>query len=147
MKITDTVRAHANRSLARLEAPAPEPGRPVTHNFPALGIRVEGSTIRATTLAGLRAGAVLGGLAGAEAVVTGNSGLRLGRAGLAMLNPVVGLAGLLAGSRQAYAITGLADGTAHERKLEGKAMIAQAGREAARFNILAAGVARPYHVM
>jgi hypothetical protein len=68
-------------------------------------------------------------------VVTGDTGLRLGRA--AFHTALAGPAGLLMAKRKAYALVGFADGTMHERKLEGKAAIGQAQREAAEFDMLA----------
>jgi hypothetical protein len=110
-------------------------------NFPALGVRVEDGMVRGTALFGLAADREpIGALAGAEAVVTGDSGLRLGRA--AFHTALAGPVGLLMAKRKAYTLVGFADGTMHERKLEGKAAIGQAQREAAEFNMLARAAVR-----
>src|SRR5260221_12501619 len=97
------------------------------NTFPAPGVRVEDGMIRGTALFGLAADREpIGALAGAEAVVTGDSGLRLGRA--AFHTALAGPAGLLMAKRKADPLGGFPDGTLPQRKLEGKAAIRQAQR-------------------
>lgn len=140
MSIRSRIRSAADRQLNELENPD-RSSAVVKKNFPALGVRVEDGMVRGTALFGLAADREpIGALAGAEAVVTGDSGLRLGRA--AFHTASSGPVGLFMVKRKAYALVGCADGTMHERKLEGRPAIGQAQREAAEFNMLARARAR-----
>ena len=82
----------------------------------------------------------LGPLTGAHAEVTaGTRHHRIGAAAVAA--PLSPGAGLLLGfteKSKASAFVVLADGTVHERKLDGASMISSAQRDAVRFNALSA---------
>lgn len=115
MSIIRRYREHAEAALNRREAEQATP-QAQQRNFPALGVRIEGSVVRGTSLLGLAADREpLGKLAGAQAIVTGDSGLRLGRA--AFHTALAGPPGLFLAKRKAYALVGFADGTIHKRKL------------------------------
>jgi hypothetical protein len=102
--------------------------------FRTLGVRVEDGTVCTARLFPIDRQR-LGALAGAEAAVTADSGMRLSRAAFHTL--LAGPAGLVMGQRDAYALISFADGKMHERKLTGKTRIQAARQEAMKFNILA----------
>lgn len=81
----------------------------------------------------------LGPLAGAQAQVTGVSGVHAARAALGTLNPLVGPFALLAGARDAQVVIQFADGTYWTHKIEGRNTIARAQREAAELTLMGAG--------
>jgi hypothetical protein len=103
-----------------------------------LGVRVEDDQV--STLPGLVKSRLLGPLKGAHAEVT--AGTRHHRIGAAVVAAPLSLgAGLLLGltkKSKANAFVVFADGTVHERKLDGASMISSAQRDAVRFNALAA---------
>jgi hypothetical protein len=103
-----------------------------------LGVRIEGDQV--STLPGLTRSRHLGPLKGAHAEVT--AGTRRHRIGAAAVAAPLSLgAGLLIGltkKSKATAFVVFADGTVHERKLDGASMISSAQRDVVRFNALAA---------
>jgi hypothetical protein len=104
-----------------------------------LGVRIEDDQV--STLPGLMKSRRLGPLRGAHAEVTaGTRHHRIGAATVAgvALAPGVGLLVGLAKKSKATAFVVFADGTLHERKLDGASMISSAQRDAVRFNALAA---------
>jgi hypothetical protein len=109
--------------------------RPVKVKLPGLGVRVEGGTVHVNEWHGKR----LGALAGAHAELT--DGTRPHRVGAALVAAPLSLgAGLLIGltrKSKASAFIVFADGTVHERKLNGKSVISSAQRDAVKFNALA----------
>jgi hypothetical protein len=102
-----------------------------------LGVRIEDDQV--STLPGLVKSRRLGPLKGAHAELT--SGTRHHRIGAAAVAAPLSLgAGLLIGltkKSKATAFVVFADGTVHERKLEGNSMISSAQRDAVKFNALA----------
>ena len=102
-----------------------------------LGVRIEDDQV--STLPGLAKSRRLGPLEGAHAEVT--AGTRRHRIGAAAVAAPLSLgAGLLIGltkKSKATAFVVFADGTVHERKLDGASMISSAQRDAVRFNALA----------
>jgi hypothetical protein len=104
-----------------------------------LGVRIEDGQV--STLPGLMKSRRLGPLKGAHAEVTaGTSRHRIGAgavAGVALV-PVAGLLIGLTKKSKATAFVVFADGTVHERKLDGASMISSAQRDVVRFNALAA---------
>ncbi len=102
--------------------------------LPTLQVKVRGGGV--LTLFGRRR---LGSLAGASAEVT--DGARVARVGAAVgATVVLGPAGMLAALSQksrAHAFVVFADGTYHERKLDGNAAVRTAQAECVRFNLLA----------
>jgi hypothetical protein len=103
-----------------------------------LGVRIEDDQV--STLPGLVKSRRLGPLKGAHAEVT--AGTRRHRIGAAAVAAPLSLgAGLLIGltkKSKATAFVVFADGTVHERKLDGASMISSAQRDVVRFNALAA---------
>lgn len=107
--------------------------RPV--KLPGLGVRIVGGSVYVNEWRERR----LGVLAGAHAELT--DGTRPHRVGAALVTAPLSLgAGLLIGltrKSKASAFVVFADGTAHERKLDGKSAISAAQRDAVKFNALA----------
>ncbi|HEX6450959.1 MAG TPA: hypothetical protein VF060_16025 [Trebonia sp.] len=107
--------------------------RPV--KLPGLGVRIGGGSVHVNEWRGRR----LGDLAGAHAELT--DGTRPHRVGAALVTAPLSLgAGLLIGltrKSKASAFVVFADGTVHERKLDGKSAISAAQRDAVKFNALA----------
>jgi hypothetical protein len=103
-----------------------------------LGVRIEDDHV--STLPGLLKARRLGPLKGAHAEVT--AGTRQHRIGAAAVVAPLSLgAGLLIGltkKSKAVAFVVFADGTVHERKLDGSSMISNAQRDVVKFNALAA---------
>jgi hypothetical protein len=103
-----------------------------------LGVRIEDDQV--STLPGLLKSRRLGQLKGAHAEVT--AGTRHHRVGAAAVAAPLSLgAGLLIGltkKSKAVAFVVFADGTVHERKLDGANMIRSAQRDVVKFNALAA---------
>lgn len=105
--------------------------------FARLGVQVKDGQV--STFGGL-VRRDYGPLAGAQAVVTNGANVHRVKAGLAagaILGPV-GLLTALPKKAKATALVVFADGTVHERKLDGNAAVRAAQAEAVRFNALAA---------
>jgi hypothetical protein len=103
----------------------------------SLGVRIEDDQV--SSLPGLAKSRRLGPIKGAHAEVTaGTRHHRIGAAAVAApLSLGVGLLVGLTKKSKATAFVVFADGTVHERKLDGASMISSAQRDAVRFNALA----------